>query len=76
MRKLLLHKKEIKKLEGMTTAKNLVLVPTKIYFNKRGIVKVELAIGRGKRMYDKREDLRKRDLEREIKRSLKIKRKH
>ena len=69
-RKLLLHKKEIKKLLGKVTQKGLTLIPTKIHFNSRGLVKVEIALGKGKKLYDKREDIKKRDIERSLKRTL------
>ena len=72
-RKLLLHKKEINKLAGLTTAKNVVLVPTKIYFNNRGLVKVEIAVGQGKKQYDKREAIKKRSVDRQIDRLIKQK---
>ena len=71
VRKLLLHKKEIKKIMGKVTQGGWVLVPTKIYFNKRGIVKVEVAIGKGKKQYDKREAIKKRDIDRDINRAMK-----
>ena len=74
-RKLLLHKKEIERLIGSTAQKHLMLVPTKLYFNKRGIVKVELACGKGKKMYDKRETIKKRDVERDISRVMRQKNK-
>ena len=67
-RKLLLHKKEIKKISSWVDEKKLILVPTKLYFNKRGFVKVELALGKGKKLYDKREDVKKREIERGLKR--------
>ena len=70
VRKLLLHKREINKLLGLTAGKAIVLVPTKIYFNKRGLVKVELAIGKGKKQYDKREAIQKREVDRKISRRL------
>lgn len=72
-RRLLLHKKEIKKLWETVTLKRLALIPTKIYFNKRGLVKVELALGKGKRMFDKRETIKKRDIDRAIGRIVKHK---
>jgi SsrA-binding protein len=72
-RKLLLHRREINKIVGITNQKHLILVPTKIYFNKRGLAKVELALGKGKKLYDKREDIKKRDLEREMRRNLRLK---
>ena len=69
-RKLLLHKKEIIKISSMINEKSMVLVPTKIYFNKKGFVKVEIALGKGKKVYDKREDIKKRDIDRDIKRAV------
>ena len=63
-RKLLLHRKEIDKLEQQTREKGLTIVPTKIYL-KNGKVKVELAIGRGKKMHDKRESERAREMDAE-----------
>ena len=68
-RKLLLHKKEINKIIGEVAQKHLILIPTKIYFNKRGFAKVEIALGKAKKLYDRREDIKKRDVEREIKRA-------
>lgn len=69
-RKLLLHKSEINKLIGQVQQLGLTLVPLKVYF-KRGKVKIELAIGKGKKLYDKREDIAKRDAKREIDRRIK-----
>ncbi len=69
-RKLLLHKSEINRLVGYTQQKGLSLVPLQIYF-KRGRVKLELGIARGKKLYDKREDIAERDAKREIDRKLK-----
>ena len=71
-RKLLLHKKEILKLRAKTQEKGLGIVPLKLYF-KNGRVKVEIAVVRGKKLYDKRDDIRKRDLKREHERDYKIK---
>lgn len=65
-RKLLVHKNEIKKMVGATQEKGLTLVPTKIYF-KKGRAKVALSQARGKNIYDKRQTIKKRDIEREIK---------
>jgi SsrA-binding protein len=70
-RKLLLHKKEIKKILGRSTQKGLVLIPTKLYFNKRGFAKVEIALGQGKKVYDKREDIKKREADKQIDRAIK-----
>ena len=71
VRKLLLHKREIKKIMGKMTQGGWLLVPTKIYFNKRGIAKVEIAIGKGKKQFDKRESIKKRDIDRDISRAMK-----
>ncbi|MBF0484499.1 MAG: SsrA-binding protein SmpB [Candidatus Omnitrophica bacterium] len=70
-RKLLLHKREIKKLNGILQQKNMTLVPTQLYFNARGILKVELALAKGKRSFDKRDDIKKREIGREIDRRMK-----
>jgi len=67
-RKLLLKKREIERLIVETTRKGLTLVATKVYF-KAGLCKVEIALGRGKKLYDKREDVKKREQEREMRRS-------
>jgi len=67
-RKLLLHRKEIERLIGKTKESGLSLVPLSMYF-KDGKVKVELALAKGKKSYDKRQDLAKRDAEREISRA-------
>ena len=69
-RKLLLHRKEIRKLIGRTSEKGLTLVPLRIYFTKN-IAKVELAIARGKRSYDKREAIAKKEVERRLQREYK-----
>lgn len=69
-RKLLLHKKEIFKLFGMIKQKGISLIPLELYF-KDSKVKVEIGIGKGKKLYDKREDMAKRDAEMKIKRALK-----
>ncbi|MFN3505190.1 MAG: SsrA-binding protein SmpB [Caldimicrobium sp.] len=65
-RKLLLHKREIKRLSGKVQEKGYTLVPLKVYFNERGIAKVELALAKGKRVHDRREEIKRRDLEREL----------
>ncbi len=74
IRKLLLHKKEIRKLQGRVEEKGLTLIPTKVYF-KDGKAKVELALARGKKFYDKRADIAKRDMDRDIERTFRIKQK-
>lgn len=68
-RKLLLHKSEIERLIGKTRESGLTLVPLSLYFSS-GKVKVELALARGKRTYDKRQDLARRDADREVQRAL------
>ncbi|MDD4200340.1 MAG: SsrA-binding protein SmpB [Eubacteriales bacterium] len=65
-RKLLLHKREIQKLIGYTTQEGLTLVPLRMYIDDRGRAKVELAVARGKKNYDKRHDIAKRDAERRM----------
>ncbi len=67
-RKLLLHKREIQHLAGFADAKGHALVPLAMYWNK-GLVKVTLAVGRGKQDFDKREDLKQREADREVKRA-------
>ncbi len=67
-RKLLLHKAEILKLKPKVQEKGLSLVPLKLYFNDRGKAKLELALVRGKKLHDKRETIKQRDIEREMRR--------
>src|SRR5579875_1195686 len=70
-RKLLLHRSEIERLVGRTAERGLTLVPTRIYFSgPRSRAKVELALARGKDLYDKREAIRKREMAREVAREL------
>ena len=68
-RKLLLHRREINSLAGKVQAKGFTLVPTRLYF-KDGRAKVEVALGRGKELHDKRRDIAKRDADRQIAREL------
>ena len=69
-RKLLLNRMEIKRLIGAVTQKGYTIVPTRLYFNDRGYVKIEIALARGKKVHDRRDDLKKRaedrDMEREF----------
>ncbi|QGP92250.1 SsrA-binding protein [Neomoorella glycerini] len=65
-RRLLMHRYEIRRLYGKIREKGLTLIPLKVYFNERGRAKVELALAKGKRLYDKREDIAARDAQREI----------
>ena len=69
-RKLLLHKKEIKKLQKELKDNGLTIVPTKLYFNTSKL-KVEIALARGKKLYDKRQDLKEKDSKRDIEKALK-----
>ena len=71
-RKLLLNKREINKLIGLTKQKGYSLVPLNMYF-KGSLVKIELGIGKGKKLYDKREDIAKKDTERRIRQQMSIK---
>lgn len=73
IRKLLLHRKEIEKLARSTHEQGLTLIPLSLYF-KDGKAKIELGLGRGKRSYDKRQDLAKRDAAREVDRELRRRR--
>ncbi len=68
-RKLLLHRREIRRLVGQTDQRGLTLVPTRLYF-KRGRAKIELALARGKRLHDRRRDIADRDARRSVDRAL------
>ena len=70
-RKLLLHRKEIDSLDRKLHDRGYALVPLELYFNEDGRVKLTLGLGRGKKLYDKREDMAKRDIQRDIDRALK-----
>lgn len=72
-RKLLLHAQEISKLSGKVQEKGLTLVPLEVFFNKKGIAKVSLALAKGKLAPDQRADIKKRDLERETRREFRAK---
>jgi len=74
VRKLLLHRKEINKLIGKTQQKGLTLIPLRIYFTKRGHAKVELALAKGKKQYDRRESIKAREAGREVERATKTQR--
>ncbi|BAD39325.1 SsrA-binding protein SmpB [Symbiobacterium thermophilum] len=69
-RKLLMHKSEIHRLYGKVREKGFTLVPLRLYFNQKGKVKVELALAKGKRAYDKRDDIAAREAKREMARAL------
>jgi SsrA-binding protein len=70
VRKLLLHKREIRRLSGKTHERGYTLIPLKIYL-KNGKIKIEMGLGKGKRLYDKREDLKKRSADREMEKAMK-----
>lgn len=70
-RKLLLSKRELKKLESKLKDKGYTIVPLKVFFNDKNLVKLEIGLGRGKKLHDKRESIKERDTQREIKRYLK-----
>jgi SsrA-binding protein len=69
-RKLLLNKREISKLIGYTTQDGYTLIPLNIYLNDKGLIKMELAVGKGKKLHDKRQTIAKRDSEKRIKQAL------
>lgn len=67
-RKLLLTKKELEKLEKKYEEKGLTIVPIRLFINKKGLAKMEIALAKGKKLYDKREDIKKKDMAREMQR--------
>jgi SsrA-binding protein len=69
-RKLLLKKRELRKLESRIKEKGYTIVPLRIFFNEKGYAKLEIGLGKGKREYDKRETIKQRDTQKEIKRFL------
>ncbi len=75
-RKLLLHGREIDKLIGLTKVKGYTLVALKIYINARGLVKVQLGVGKGKKLHDKRHDLAKKDADRRVQKELRDRQKY
>jgi SsrA-binding protein len=70
-RKLLLHRREIKRLTGKVIEKGFTLIPTKVLINDRGKIKVEISLAKGKRTYQKKEAIKERDREREMRAELK-----
>ena len=70
-RKLLLHKREINKLHDFSTREGFTLVPLKVYLNERGLVKVLIAVAKGKKLYDKRDTIAKKDADRRIQKAIK-----
>lgn len=71
-RKLLLHKKELKKIQGMLKEKGLTVIPLRMFINDRGLVKLEIGVAKGKKLYDKRETIKQRDNDKDLKRYLKM----
>jgi SsrA-binding protein len=69
-RKLLMQKRELRKLENKLKDKGYTIVPLRIFFNEKGYAKLEIGLGKGKKNYDKRETIKQRDTEKEIKRHL------
>ena len=69
-RKLLLHRREIRRLRSKIDERGLTIVPLKIYLTEKGLVKVELGLARGKKLHDKRNDMKRRDAERSIQRAM------
>ena len=67
-RKLLLNKRELKKLERKAKEKGFTMIPYKVYFNERGLVKVEIVLAQGKKMHDKRESIKEKDTRRDLER--------
>lgn len=70
-RKLLLNKQEINKLQSKLKDQGLTIIPIRLFINEKGYAKLEIALAKGKKLYDKREDIKKRDTEREVSRKLK-----
>ena len=70
-RKLLLQKREIKKIEGKLKEKGYTLIPLRLFFSEAGLVKIEIGLAKGKKLHDKRESIKQKDVEREMKRFIK-----
>jgi SsrA-binding protein len=70
-RKLLLNRRELKKLEAKIKEKGYTIVPLRLFFNEKNLAKVEIGLGKGKKLHDKRETIKQRDTERELKRYIK-----
>lgn len=73
-RKLLLHKQQLERINGKLTQKGLTLIPLKIYFNDRGFAKIELGLCKGKKLYDKRESVKRRETDKLLRRVIKDRR--
>jgi SsrA-binding protein len=70
-RKLLLNRRELRKLEAKLKDKGYTIIPLRVYFNEKGLVKMQIGLGKGKKLHDKRESIKQRDTDREIKRYMK-----
>jgi SsrA-binding protein len=70
-RKLLLNRRELRKLEAKLKDKGYTIIPLRVYFNEKGLVKMQIGLGKGKKLHDKRESIKQKDTEREIKRYMK-----
>ena len=70
-RKLLLHKKEIEKMMKAVEKEGLTIVPLQLYFSRKNIVKIQIAIAKGKKLHDKRQDLKEKDMKRDIEQAMK-----
>ena len=70
-RKLLLHRKELQKLQARIKERGFTIIPLRIFINDKGLAKIEIGLAKGKKLYDKRESIKKRDVEREMNRYLK-----
>lgn len=72
-RKLLLHKRELRKLQSSVMQKGYTIVPLMVYFNEKGLIKLEIGLGKGKNIHDKREDLKDKAIKRDVAREIKYK---
>ena len=70
-RKLLLNRQELNKLQGKLKDQGLTIVPLRLFINEKGLAKLEIALAKGKKLFDKRADIKKKDIERETNRKLK-----
>lgn len=73
-RRLLLHKNQIRKISSQLAQRGLTLIPLKVYFNERGFAKIELALCKGKKLYDRRQDIKRRETQMQIRRAMKRRR--
>lgn len=69
-RKLLLNRKEINQIKKKVSEKKFSIIPTKLFMNSRGLVKIEIGLGKGKKEYDKREDIKQRDIDRRLRENI------